>query len=250
MTHLPPRPAHLLNRELGFIAFNRRVLELAQDRQVPLLERLRYVCIVSSNLDEFFEIRVAGLREQLMYNGPAGPDGMSLDQVYREVSRETHALVHAQYQELSQEILPALDREGIRFLRRSSWNAEQAAWAHSYFQREILPVLTPIGLDPSHPFPRILNKSLNFAIELEGRDAFGRNSVNAVVQAPRALPRVIRLPDEVSGCRDGFDWRANLRRWALAFVGVTRRRRPVGQTDYARIRQLPRPRAQRRLAHR
>ncbi len=199
-----PRPDHLLNRELGFIAFNRRIMDLAADPRVPLLERLRYLCIVSSNLDEFFEIRMAGLREQLKYEGPPGPDGMPLPDVYREVSRQVHTLVTDQYRLLNDDLLPALDGEGIRFLRRNAWTAEQQAWAQDHFRREILPVLTPIGLDPSHPFPRVLNKSLNFAIELEGRDAFGRLSVNAVLQAPRALPRVIRVPAAVAGCPHGF----------------------------------------------
>ena len=205
-----PRPENLINRELGFIAFNRRILELAADVGVPLLERLRYLCIVSSNLDEFFEIRVAGLREQIKYDAPPGADGMPLHAVYQAVARETQELVRHQYQLLNDEILPGLDREGIRFLRRNTWDEAQKAWAHNHFRREILPVLTPIGLDPSHPFPRILNKSLNFAIELEGRDAFGRNSVNAVLQAPRALPRVIRLPDAVAGCPYGFVFLSSL----------------------------------------
>lgn len=218
-----PQPEHVLNRELGFIAFNRRILDLAQDATVPLLERLRYLCIVSSNLDEFFEIRVAGLREQLKYGGPPGPDGMPLTTVYRQVARATHALVSAQYRVLNEDLLPALDAEGIRFLRRSAWTEAQRAWAHEHFRREILPVLTPIGLDPSHPFPRILNKSLNFAIELEGRDAFGRNSVNAVVQAPRALPRVIRLPEAVSGCAHGFVFLSSLLHAHVGelFLGMT-----------------------------
>ena len=205
-----PRPENLINRELGFLAFNRRILELAADIAVPLLERLRYLCIVSSNLDEFFEIRVAGLREQIKYDAPPGADGMPLHAVYQAVARETQELVRHQYQLLNDEILPGLDREGIRFLRRNTWDEAQKAWAHNHFRREILPVLTPIGLDPSHPFPRILNKSLNFAIELEGRDAFGRNSVNAVLQAPRALPRVIRLPDAVAGCPYGFVFLSSL----------------------------------------
>ena len=205
-----PRPDNLINRELGFLAFNRRILELAADIAVPLLERLRYLCIVSSNLDEFFEIRVAGLREQIKYDAPPGADGMPLHAVYQAVARETQELVRHQYQLLNDEILPGLDREGIRFLRRNTWDEAQKAWAHNHFRREILPVLTPIGLDPSHPFPRILNKSLNFAIELEGRDAFGRNSVNAVLQAPRALPRVIRLPDAVAGCPYGFVFLSSL----------------------------------------
>ena len=205
-----PRPEHLLNRELGFIAFNRRIMELAEDARVPLLERLRYLCIVSSNLDEFFEIRVAGLHEQLKYHGPPGPDGMPLQQVYAAVADQIHDLVADQYRLLNDDLLPALDREGIRFLRRNAWTPDQQAWAHEHFRREILPVLTPIGLDPSHPFPRVLNKSLNFAIELEGRDAFGRNSVNAVLQAPRALPRVIQMPAAVAGCPHGFVFLSSL----------------------------------------
>ena len=159
MSHSLPRPEHLLNRELSFILFNRRILELAEDARIPLLERLRYLCIVSSNLDEFFEIRVAGLREQLKYEGPPGPDGMPLNQVYQEVSRQAHTLVREQYQLLNDLILPGLDLEGIRFLRRGSWDAAQKTWAHQHFQREILPVLTPIGLDPYHPFPSHIERS-------------------------------------------------------------------------------------------
>lgn len=209
-THALPRPKHLLNRETGFIAFNKRILECAQDPRTPLLERLRFLCIVSSNLDEFFEIRVAGLKEQLKYKAAPGPDGLPIKAVFEDVSREAHALVAAQYQVLNQEVLPALDREGIRFLRRSQWTDAQKAWAQDYFRREILPILTPIGLDPTHPFPRILNKSLNFAIELEGKDAFGRETLNAIVQAPRALPRVIQLPPEVADCPYGFVFLSSL----------------------------------------
>ena len=155
-----PRPENLINRELGFLAFNRRILELAADIAVPLLERLRYLCIVSSNLDEFFEIRVAGLREQIKYDAPPGADGMPLHAVYQAVARETQELVRHQYQLLNDEILPGLDREGIRFLRRNTWDEAQKAWAHDHFRREILPVLTPIGLDPSHPFPSHAPSSL------------------------------------------------------------------------------------------
>jgi len=223
MTHALPRPKHLLNREIGFIAFNRRILELAEDPKVPLLERLRFLCIVSSNLDEFFEIRVAGLREQLKYKAAPGPDGLPIKEVYHEVSVQTHDLVRHQYHLLNHEILPALHQEGIRFIRRGDWTDAQRVWARDFFRREILPVLTPIGLDPSHPFPRILNKSLNFAIELEGRDAFGRESVNAVVQAPRALPRVIQLPEEISGCRHGFVFLSSLLHAHVGelFLGMT-----------------------------
>lgn len=181
------------------LEFNRRVLAQAEDVRVPLLERLRFLCIVSSNLDEFFEIRVAGLKEQIKLKAlGTGPDGMTAHQVYQAVNLLAGTLVARQYQLLNQEILPGLEREGIRFLRRASWNESQCDWIRGYFLREVMPVLTPIGLDPAHPFPRVLNKSLNFVVELEGRDAFGRNSSTAIVQAPRVLPRFIRLPDTLA----------------------------------------------------
>src|SRR5258706_10262178 len=190
-----PIPSQFLNRELGLLAFNRRVLAQAADETVPLLERLRFITIVSSNLDEFFEIRVAGLKEAIKLGlAEAGPDGRSAADVFTEVSREAHALVAEQYQLLNQTVLPALERESVVFPRREQWDAAQKQWIRDYFFRELLPVLTPIGLDPAHPFPRVFNKSLNFAVELEGRDAFGRDSRAAIVQAPRVLPRVIRLP--------------------------------------------------------
>ncbi|WP_295002459.1 polyphosphate kinase 1 [uncultured Dechloromonas sp.] len=205
--HLKPRfPAeNYLNRELGLLAFNRRVLAQAQDERTPLLERLRFLCIVSSNLDEFFEIRVSGLKEQIRANTPVvTTDGKTAQEAFRLVSAEAHAIVTEQYQQLNEIILPALAEQGIRFLRRSGWNEAQREWIRDYFHREMVPVLTPIGLDPSHPFPRVLNKSLNFAVELEGKDAFGRSSNAAIVQAPRVLPRVIRLPEELAGCEYGF----------------------------------------------
>ena len=197
--------AHFLNRELGFLAFNRRVLAQAADEAVPLLERLQFLCIVSSNLDEFVEIRVAGLKEQIKLNvHEAGPDGKDPVEVYALVVREVRLLVEAQYTLLNEILLPKLADEGIRFRRRRDWTAPQKLWIRDYFFRELLPVLTPIGLDPAHPFPKVLNKSLNFAVELDGRDAFGRSSGAAIVQAPRALPRLIRLPAEVAG--SGYDF--------------------------------------------
>ncbi|HNQ03176.1 MAG TPA: polyphosphate kinase 1 [Thiobacillaceae bacterium] len=200
-----PAPEHLINRELGILEFNRRVLAQAEDRHTPLLERLRFLCIFSSNMDEFFEIRVAGLKEQRLLNpGMKGPDGLSVRQTYERVSQTAHALVTRQYELLNRSVLPALAMEDIRFLRRTHWNAAQAEWIRDYFFRELMPVLTPIGLDPAHPFPRVLNKSLNFAVELSGKDAFGRNSGRAVVQAPRSLPRVIQLPAGLAGCEYGF----------------------------------------------
>ncbi|MDR1935102.1 MAG: polyphosphate kinase 1 [Candidatus Accumulibacter sp.] len=194
-----------LNRELGILAFNRRVLAQAKDAATPLLERLRFLCIVSSNLDEFFEIRVAGLREQVkLHSVSLTPDGLSAQGALESISREAHAMVEEQYALLNREILPGLAAKGIAFLRRGAWDEAQFEWIRDYFFREVMPVLTPIGLDPSHPFPRLLNKSLNFAIELEGKDAFGRSIGKAIVQAPRVLPRVIRLPKELCACEYGF----------------------------------------------
>ena len=198
-------PNHFVNRELGILAFNKRVLAQAEDERVPLLERLKFLCIFSSNMDEFFEVRVAGVKEQIKFNDQqTGPDGLAPKQVFSKISAEAHALVEHQYKILNDVVLPKLAAENIHFLRRTSWNDAQRLWIREFFFRELMPILTPIGLDPAHPFPRVLNKSLNFAVELEGKDAFGRNSGVAIVQAPRALPRVIRLPSEIAGCEHGF----------------------------------------------
>lgn len=198
-------PEFYLNRELGLLSFNRRVLAQAENRTHPLLERLRFLCIVSSNLDEFFEIRVAALHAEIEAGSlPFNPDQLRPDQVYKRVAQEAREMVARQYRLLNEELLPGLEREGVRFLRRSQFMPPQAEWIRSYFMREVMPVLTPIGLDPVHPFPRVLNKSLNFAVELEGKDAFGRNSGIAIVQAPRVLPRVIRLPQDVAGVEYDF----------------------------------------------
>ncbi|MSQ54438.1 MAG: polyphosphate kinase 1 [Betaproteobacteria bacterium] len=200
------RPAaHFLNRELGLLEFNRRVLAQAADASVPLLERLRFLTIVSTNMDEFFEIRMARLKEQIKLGLPEpGPDGRGPNDVYTAASAEARALVSEQYRLLNQVVLPALAEEGIVFPRREHWTSAHRQWIRDYFVRELLPVLTPIGLDPAHPFPRVLNKSLNFAVELEGRDAFGRSSGSAIVQAPRALPRVIRIPPELA--KSGYEF--------------------------------------------
>jgi polyphosphate kinase len=189
-----------INRELSLLDFNRRVLALAQDPKVPLLERLRFLCIVGSNLDEYFEIRVAGVKEQLRARVP--PPGMTLVEL-RDVSirmgDEARALVAEQYRVLNQQILPELEEAGVRLIRRSEFSRKEREWAARYFAQEVRPLLTPIGLDPAHPFPQVVNKSLNFVVELSGADAFGRDSGIAIVKAPRVLPRVIRIPPEVAG---------------------------------------------------
>jgi polyphosphate kinase len=200
-----PSPETLINRELGILAFQKRVLAQADDPDMPLLERLKFLCIVSSNVDEFFEVRMASLKELIRANSTQrSVDGLTPRQQYRAVSDMAHDLVARQYELFNRDVIPGLAERGIHFIRRTQWNETQATWIRDYFFRELMPVLTPVGLDPSHPFPRVLNKSLNFAVELSGRDAFGRNSGAAVVQAPRALPRVIRMPEAVAGCEYGF----------------------------------------------
>ncbi|KFN50488.1 polyphosphate kinase 1 [Arenimonas composti] len=192
-------PELYLNRELSQLEFNRRVLAQAQDPQVPLLERLRYLCISCSNLDEFFEIRAATVRTAMQFGGTPAPDGVPPAKALELIHRQARELVDAQYDCWNEELRPQLAAAGIRILPRDGWNAKQRRWLHQYFQDELLPVLSPLGLDPVHPFPRILNKSLNVVVVLEGRDAFGRNGGMAIVRAPRSLPRIIHIPPEVSG---------------------------------------------------
>ena len=215
---------HFINRELSLLAFNERVLAQAQDATAPLLERLKFICIVSSNLDEFFEVRVAGLKERAALTPSLlSPDGRSARQVLHEIEPRVRRLVDRQYEVLNREILPQLSAQGVRFLRRNHWNEVQSKWVRDYFFRELMPVLTPIGLDPAHPFPRVLNKSLNFAVELSGCDAFGRSSGAAVVQAPRSLPRVIRMPAELAGCEYGFVFLSSILHAHVneLFIGMT-----------------------------
>lgn len=186
-----------INRELSLIEFNRRVLEMAKDESVPLLERLRFLCISSTNLDEFFEIRAAGVHQQVKYGSvQAGPDNLSPHEVLKRISHLAHGLVDDQYEVLNEILIPALKEEKIRLLRRREWSASLARWIRRYFRQEVLPVLSPIGLDPAHPFPRVLNKNLYFIVSLEGKDAFGRESGLAIVQAPRSLPRLVHVPHE------------------------------------------------------
>lgn len=195
----------LLCRELSLLQFNRRVLAQAQDANVPLLERLRFLCIVSSNLDEFFEVRMAWLRRTLHMaaNTPLANGDLPAT-VIDNVAAQAHSIITEQYRLFNQELIPALRQEGIYFYPRRTWTEAQCQWVADYFSRELLPILTPIGLDPSHPFPRLLNKSLNFVVELEGKDAFGRTGGMAIVQAPRILPRVQKLPKELCDGHDGF----------------------------------------------
>ena len=194
-------PTLYINRELSQLEFNYRVLAQAQDASMPLLERVRFLCICSSNIDEFFEIRVAALK---LGGTTVGPDGLSTLETLHRVRSRTLELLEEQYRLWNKTLRPALVGEGIRVLMRDEWNAKQRRWLQGYFQDEILPVLSPLGLDPAHPFPRILNKSLNLVVLLKGRDAFGREGDMALVRAPRSLPRVIRLPAELSDGTQDF----------------------------------------------
>jgi polyphosphate kinase len=198
-------PALFINRELSLLEFNRRVLAQALDERLPLLERLRFLCIASSNLDEFFEIRVAGLKQQAVYApGQCGPDGMTpADQIAR-INQVGRVLVAEQYRILDDVLLPRLDRQGIRLLAPEQWNTRQRQWLKRFFHRELAPILNPIALDPAHPFPQPLNKNLAFIVDIEGEDAFGRELSKAIVQAPRSLPRLVVLPDSVTQAAHEF----------------------------------------------
>lgn len=198
-------PELYINRELSLLEFNRRVLERAKDENTPLLERLRFLCIASTNLDEFFEIRVAGLNQQVKYGSvQTGADNLTPVEVLKKISETVQELVDEQYKMLNDVLIPELAKEKIRILRRAQWKPKLARWIKSYFNRELVPILSPIGLDPSHPFPRVLNKNLYFIVTLDGKDAFGRESGYAIVQAPRSLPRVIEVPKEHSNKTHDF----------------------------------------------
>ena len=195
----------ILCRELSLLEFNRRVLAQAEDKNVPLLERLRFLCIVSSNLDEFFEVRMAWLkREDKLHPRRKLDNGKMPSETIADVTKAARSLIRHQYDLFNNVLQPELAQEDIFFYRRRNWTDTQKKWIEDYFDRELLPILTPIGLDPSHPFPRPLNKSLNFAVELDGTDAFGRPSGMAIVQAPRILPRVVPLPAELCEGGSGF----------------------------------------------
>ena len=188
-------PSLYANRELGQIDFNRRVLEQARDPTLPLLERLRYLCISCTNLDEFFEIRCGAVRQAAELGLPAGRDGLAPATLLDEIHSRAARLVEGQYHCFHDELKPALATQGIRLPERHEWTPQQADWLRAHFQSDIMPVLSPLALDPAHPFPKILNKSLNVVVVLEGRDAFGREGHLAIVRAPRSLPRIIRLPE-------------------------------------------------------
>jgi polyphosphate kinase len=204
-------PELFLSRELAALEFNFRVLALAHDPAVPLLERLHYLSIVANNLDEFFEVRVAMLKHHHAYGSAApGPDGVPSGELLAMIRARVLDLVTEQYATWQDQLRPQLEAQGIRFLTRDSWTPLQQRWLQGYFEHEVLPVLSPLGLDPSHPFPRILNKSLNIAVVLKGRDAFGHEGHMALVRAPRSLPRIIRVPAEVGGSGDDFVFLAEL----------------------------------------
>ncbi|MES2089598.1 MAG: polyphosphate kinase 1 [Pseudomonadota bacterium] len=189
----------LLSREQAILEFNRRVLAQAERQDVPLLERLRYICIVSSNFDEFFEVRYADVLEASRVRGSGiGPKYLA------DVSEEAHRLVHEQYQIFNEVLSPALKQEGIDILNHADRTPAQREWVSGFFHKQVRPLLVPIGLDPSHPFPQVANKTLNFIAKLGGRDAFGRDNSIAIVRIPRVLPRVIRLPEELSPGRQSF----------------------------------------------
>lgn len=189
-----------INRELSMLEFNKRVLALAQDPSLPLLERLRFLCITCTNLDEFFEIRVAALKQRMEIGALAqGPEQLPAAEVFQRMRTEMLDVVREQYELLNGELFPQLAEAGVNFVRSEDWTKEQSEWLHNYFNEQVVPVLTPLTFDPSRPFPRLLNKSLNFVVRLHGKDAYGRRRHRGMLQAPRSLPRIIPLPDEISG---------------------------------------------------
>ena len=163
-----------INRELSLLEFHKRVLAQAEDPDVPLLERLRFLCISCTNLDEFFEIRIAGLKQRMEIGAPAqGPEKIPAQEVFDKVQPEVARLIAAQYSLLNDVMFPELTKAGVRFVQSHEWSDEQQEWLSEYFDKQVVPVLTPLTFDPSRPFPRILYKSLNFILRLHGRDAFG-----------------------------------------------------------------------------
>jgi len=191
MSTTPPPKHGFLDRDQSILAFNERVLDLARRPAVPMLERLRYLTIVSSNLDEFFEVRFAPQLAAFMANEQRGA---ITAQSFREVAAKIHSLVDLQYLILNEELLPILEKRGVKIVAHSERTPVQRRWVREYFATEVQPLLLPVGLDPSHPFPQVANKSLNFIVRLAGRDAFGRENEVAIVKVPRSLPRYLRIP--------------------------------------------------------
>lgn len=196
----PGVPPVLYDRDLSILAFNERVLDWALRPDVPLLERLRYLCIVSSNLDEFFEVRMAPHVEALQ----ASAQLPEPDQALETIVARAKAMVDAQYRLYNQVLLPAFAREGVRILSHGERSAAQRTWVKAYFNREVRPLLLPVGMDPAHPLPQVANKSLNFIVHLRGKDAFGRSNEIAIVKVPRVLPRLIELPARLAGKGKAF----------------------------------------------
>jgi polyphosphate kinase len=184
-------PENFINRELSWLEFNRRVLEEAQDPTQPLIERVKFLMIVSSNLDEFFEIRVAGIKQQIeSETSDVGPDGMTPTDIFNAIQRTAHEMVATQYALWRDDLMPLLAKNGIRIHKVSELNTKRAAWARRFFQEEVFPMLTPLAVDASHPFPQLLNKSHNLFVR--ARAEKGGEPLHAIVQVPRVLPRLIR----------------------------------------------------------
>ncbi len=199
-----PAPELFLNRELSQLEFNFRVLAQARDEGIPLLERLKYLCISCTNLDEFFEIRAATVKTAMQYKAPLLPDNMDPQLALEKIYALSNRLVQEQYALWNDVLRPELAQAGVRISKQDTWSPAQKRWLHNYFRNELLPVLSPLALDPAHPFPQILNKSLNVAVILQGKDAFGRHGGIAIVRAPRSLPRIIQIPESVSGGKDDY----------------------------------------------
>ena len=228
-TSPPSNRYALLDRDLSILAFNERVLDWAHRPEVPVLERLRYLCIVSSNLDEFFEVRA---EPHVMGSLQGLKVGSFTQESLAAIAEKTSAMVARQYALYNDDLLPTLQRKGFRILSHGERNAAQRQWVKSYFQREVQPLLLPVGLDPAHPFPQVANKSLNFIVQLSGKDAFGRSNEIAIVKVPRVLPRLIPLPARVCDGTTAFVMLSSVIRAHLAelFPG-----REVGQFSQFRV---------------
>lgn len=205
MTQSFDHPKYYINREFSALAFNDRVLHLAHDERIPILERMRFLCICSGNLDEFFEIRVAGLKEKIAVSSQKlSIDGLPPKDVLLELSNKTHVLINRLYHIFNTNLMPGLRKENIHFYDVSEWNDDIHMWAKHFFKNEVMPIVSPIALDLAHPFPRLFNKGLNFIISLSGTDAFDRHLDYAVVHVPRSLPRIIHLPSELCESRSDY----------------------------------------------